>query len=544
MRKIIFVVAFFSILQSSVLIDALELKDSGAQKGDLPRAFLPKTDTHITIHREGEALSIWSNRLTLEEILERIAAEKKVTLRFYCQDPGLNRGRTPNLRIWGDSIVNVLRQLLSGDYEFLLFNTDGKAIEDGKDIAIINILPKGCGGTDRPLRVFMAEKDQYLLRKPPEEITYQQLEDVLKRGSPVSRRRAVEILGIKNDEKGIAYVKEALNDDNPGVMFAAATTLNRLGQKYGTDKVSGAIYSRFREKPYAEFLPVIAEIDREKIWPIAERLTEQSGEKEKGLMVRALFLTQDRRAIKYLLMVANQSIENAKQAIYAIGKIGGAEAVAVLVKLLREGDVERQAWAAQAVHFLPTDGLVARAEVEEAVRKSRTSDVLLNALVEVDYLEPLEKLMKDAASNPGLKVRAVKAMRSKGSRKTVDIISMGMDEKAAQVVRIASVEAMGSFALEEAIPHLIKATEDKDAKVKIAAIKGLSEFPETDSVAEALGKTIHDPDQNVRKAAVDALRLLGKPSEKMIAILNNCKNHEDPYVADKADSILKYWGLE
>ncbi len=527
-----------------MLIDAWGTKDLASQKSDIPRAFLPKTETNITIHREGGALSVWSNRLTLEEILERIAAEKKVNLRFYCQDPGLKHERAPNLRIYGDSTVKVLRQLLPGDYEFILFSADGKPVEDGKNIASINILPKGCSGAGSPLRTFMAEKDLYLLRKPPEEITYEELEDTLKRGSPISRRRAAEILGIKANEKGIAYAKEALKDENPDVMFASVTALKRLGQRYGTHHVTDAIYARFREKPYAEFLPVIAEIDKDKIWPIAEKLTEQSGEKEKGLIMRALFLTKDRKAVKYLLTIANQSIEHAKQAIYAIGKLGGPEAVTALIKLLREGDTERQSWAAQAVHFLPTNGSEARAEVEKAVRKSRVSDVLLNALVEVDYLEPLEKIMKDEASNPALKVRAVKAMGSKGSQRTVEIMSLGIDQKSAQVVRMASVEMMGSFALEEAIPYLVKATGDKDAKVRIAAIKGLSEFPETEPVVEAMGKATHDPDQNVRKAAVDAMKLLGKPSEKMIAILKECKNHEDPYVADKAESILKYWGLE
>ena len=48
----------------------------------------------------------------------------------------------------------------------------------------------------------------------------------------------------------------------------------------------------------------------------------------------------------------------------------------------------------------------------------------------------------------------------------------------------------------------------------------------------------------MRKGAVDAIQLLGQPSELVIAILRECKKHKDPYVANKASSILKYWGLE
>jgi HEAT repeat protein len=542
MRKFVFIAACFLIFQTVVLVDAVRAKDVGVQKSDFPRAFLPKPDSSVTIWKQGENISVTSNKSTLEEILEKIAVEKRVILRFYCQDPSLKRERARDLKISADSLEKVLSQLLSEEHRFTFLNREGKPAEDRKNIGTVNIYSTGCAGTDPPVRVFDVEREQPLLKKSPEEITLEQLHDDLKRGGPVSRRRAVDILGRKADEKGIAYAKEALKDENPGVMFAAATALSRLGQKYGAEKVADDIYARFREKPYAEFLPMMAVVDKNRLWPVIDGLMDQSGEREKGIMVRALFLTKDARAVRYLSRISSTSTENSKQAIYTIGKIGGPEAATALIRILRGRDASRQAWAAQAVHFLSKeDGLQARAEVEKIVKGERVPDALLQALAETSYLEPLRKLMQDPASKKELKIRALKAL-SKGGEKTIEVMGMGLNDKAPQV-RLASVEAMTPLAAEEAIPYLIRATKDQDAKVRSSAIKGLSEFPGYDNVVEALGKAINDPNESVRRGAVDALGLMGEPNEELKAILENCKKHKDPYIVNKASSIMRHWGL-
>ncbi len=214
------------------------------------------------------------------------------------------------------------------------------------------------------------------------------------------------------------------------------------------------------------------------------------------------------------------------------------------MQLLRGEDAQRQARAAQAVHFLPKgDGIEVHAEVERIAREEGASDAFFHALAEVSFLEPLEKLMKDPAAKPDLKIRALKAMAALGKEETIQVISIGLNDKAPQV-RLASVEAMGIIVSETAIPYLVKASEDEDAKVRRGAARALAEFPGNDSVAGALGKAINDPDENVRKAAVEAFDALGKPSEAMIEILRGCKNHKDPYVANRVEAILDYWGLK
>jgi HEAT repeat protein len=542
MRKAILIVACFLIFQTASPVLILHAGESPSQKGDLPRVLLPKVESNVTVRGGTGSVSFWSNRATLEEILEKIAVEKRVTLRFYCQDPALKQERADR-RIPADSLENVLRQLLSEGHRFVSFNQEGKPTESGKNVAVLHIYSKECAETDPPVRIFIAEKEHPMLRKPAEQISLEELRDFLKTGGPASRRRVADLLGKKADEKGIAGAKEALKDENPRVMLAAADALKRLGLKYGMDKVADAIYGRFREKPYAEFLPILAAVDKDRIWPVIDALMDQSGDRERGPILSALLLTNDRRAISYLLRISSANIEISKQAIHGVARIGGPEAAVALMRLLREGDASRKAWAAQAIRLLPkADGVEARAEIEKMVREERAPDELLEALAEVSYFEPIERVIKDPASKAELKIRILKALARRGSDNTIEIISRGLDDKSPQV-RLASVEGMGAMATEAAIPHLVRATRDQDGKVRSAAAKGLSELPGYEGVAEALGKLIDDPEEKVRRDAIDALAVLGEPNEAMKTILARCKNHKDPYIVGKANSIWDHWRL-
>ncbi len=542
MRKFILFTTCLLILLDVALIHSFEPK--GYQKKDAPRVFVPKDEGKITIRADRKSFLILANRATVEEILDRIAAEKKVNLKFHCQDPSLKLERPANLRFSENSMVKVLGRLLPGEPKFLLLNREGKTVQD-EDVAFVGVYSKDCSETEPPVRVFVPQTGHPLLSKPPEEISLEELGEVLKREGPASRRRAADILGLKAEEKGIAYARKALRDENPGVMLAAANALKRLGRKYGPEKVAGAVVARFREKPLAEFLPIIAELEKERIWPIVEEMAAQAGEGERKFIIMALSLTNDRRAIEYLSRIASVSgKENVKTAVYAIGKIGGPEASTALIRLLTEGDPQRQARAAQAVHFLTEgDGVEARLTVERLVRDERASDELVLGLVEISYWVPLEKLIKDATVKPDLKIRALRALAERGTDDAVRVMSGALNDENIRV-RLASVEAMAAVVADSAIPHLTQATQDKDAKVRRQAVKGLAEFPGNDQAVRALGQAIHDQDQDVRRGAVDAFNALGKPNEATVGILKDCGKHEDRYVANQAESILRYWDLQ
>jgi HEAT repeat protein len=551
MRIVHYVIAaclLFLSFQNSASVLASDPENSKVQKSELPRKFLPKPDGNIIMRKEGQSITLTSSRSILEDILQKIADERRVVLKFYCNDPTLKRERLSDVRISTDSMVKALQQLVPKDYQITLLNKKGQPVgenADRKEIAAVDISPSGCTQIEHPVRTFVPDKEHPLLRKPFNEISLEDLATVLKKEGPGTRRLAAEMLGVKSDEKGIPYAKDALKDESPSVMFAAVNALRRLGQKYGAEKVSNAIYDRFVEKPYPEFLPVIAELAKDRIWPLFDALIGQPGDKEQGVILKALILTNDKKAIEYLSRIAfTGSVDNSRLAIYTIGKIGGPEAEPILMRLMKEGDVQRQARAAQAVYFLPKgEGLAARAEVGRIVREEKISDVLIQALAEAPDLEIIEKIMKDKTSKPDLKMRILKVMANQGSERNMNAISACLDDPAPEV-RIASVEAMGTIASEAAIPHLIRATQDSDPRVRNGAARALSGFPGDDAVVQALGKAIYDTDETVRKAAVDAIGLLGQPSEAAAAILRKSTDHKDPYVANKASSILRYWNLD
>jgi HEAT repeat protein len=541
MKGIILIAACFFLFQDISFAAESTSKNSRLQRNELPRAFLPKSGSEVTINKKGESISLGSIGSTMEEILQRISQERNVSLSFYCNDPSLNQEKSGKLTISADSLLEILQQLLPADCRFSLLNRDRQKTESSKDIAFINIYPKECAGTDPPVRVFVSQNEQRLRARPLEEISLEELNDILERQGPSSRRRAADTLGIKGDEKGIPYAKKALRDPNQGVMFAAANALKKLGNKFGYEKVSDALYERFLQKPYAEFLPIMAEVDRDRFFAIIGGLMGLGGEREKMIMARALFMTNDRRAIQYLSTFANtDTIEISRQAIYAIGKIGGPEAANTLVDLAREGDADRQAAAVQAISFLAQgEKADLLGEIEKVLKAGKISDQSLKVLADYPYVELLGKLMKDPDTTSDLKVRVLRAMAERGSEKTIEIMSIGLNDKAPQV-RLASVQAMG--AAEAAIPYLVSAAEDTDAKVRYAAVRGLGQFSSDFPVAKALAKAVYDSDEKVRRAAVDGLSRLEEPSGPVIEILKDCeKNHEDPYVAGKAAHTLRSW---
>ncbi len=537
MRKIIPIAVWLLLLQL-FSIEASCLPAPGVK----PQSFLFKAGGSVAIRTQGENITLRADNSTLEEILQKIAEEKNVVLQFFCQDPALKVERLSGIAISG-SLIKILEQLMPENCQFAFFNQEGKLTEKAERVATINIRLQECQGAEQAVRVFKGVRGHPLLRKPPDTISLEELREVIKREGPACRRRAVDILKIKGEEKGIPYAQKALKDENPAIILAAANTLMALGHKHGFEKVADAIYARFQEKPYGELLPIMAEVDKEKIWAIIDRFMGQSGEGEKSLIVKALSITNDTRAIKYLITICS-SKENSRQAINAMAKIGGPEAAKALMELLKGEDVQKQAWAAHAVPMLAAkDAVELRSEVERIVIGGRVSQELLKALTEVNYLEPIEKLMKNKAGKPEPKIQALKAMASKGSEKTIPVMRLGLKEKDSQV-RLTSVEALTALAAEEAVPYLIEATSDEESKVRLGAVRGLSKFSVDDPIVAALGKAIQDPDESVRRAAVDALSVLGKPNEVMTSILKKCESDQDPYIVKKAGAILKLWQLK
>ena len=116
-------------------------------------------------------------------------------------------------------------------------------------------------------------------------------------------------------------------------------------------------------------------------------------------------MTKDRRAINTCrgLLLPGVS-ENSRQAIYAIGKIGGPEAASSLNETVkrRRCPTAGNGGSGRLIFCQRAMGQMHVQKLKKSCKKERVSDGLLHALAEVPYLEPLEKLMKDPALKTGI----------------------------------------------------------------------------------------------------------------------------------------------
>jgi HEAT repeat protein len=150
----------------------------------------------------------------------------------------------------------------------------------------------------------------------------------------------------------------------------------------------------------------------------------------------------------------------------------------------------------------------------------------------------------DIDVKPSVKVRALQSIIVAGTEKAVDIAGISINDSNSDV-RLAAIIAMSEIGTDNAIPYLANATEDKQPEIRKTAVIALAGFYAAEPVISALSAALGDTDKGVRKAAIDAFTLLGKPNDEMVSILKNASaNNTDPYVSEKALDILRQWGKD
>src|SRR3989304_10631536 len=523
-----------------------------AQKAD--ESVKPSAPLYISLEEDKGAITISSaeknillqaTNATFEDILQGLADQQKMILKFYCDDPSLDSKKT-TITLKSPSQRELLTQLLRPRYSISFLDKEGKPAEGDKPVKMVDIYPENCQKREHPIRTFTSLKEHPVLNKPREKITLQELSQILKEEGPSSRAGAIHIIGVKRDKDGIPLVKEALKDANPQVVLEALKSLDRLGKIYGTKDVSDAIFERIQETPYPEFLIALAKLDKEKVWPVIGRFIDMKDSRGKNVAARALILTKDKKAIGYLSKIAlSDNTESSQLAIWGISKIDGPEGTEALIKLLREENESNRIYAAQAVYFLPeNEKAKAQVEVEKIVKGSDVSEEMFLALAKVSYLEPFRSLLMDVNVKPSVKVRALKSLSDAGNEKAVDIVGISIDDSNSNV-QLAAVNAMAQIATENTIPYLIRSTEFKQPEIRKAAVNGLAGLYASEPVLSALSKALDDTNEGVRRAAIDAFNLFGEPDDKIVSILKNASaKSTDPYVSEKALSILKLWGKD
>jgi HEAT repeat protein len=540
------------LIMSLVISHCLLCNPANAQKAEdfeksatLSYMSLEETKGTITIDSKKEGISLTASNATLEEILQSFADQQKMTLKVYCDDPSLDSKRV-SIKLTSPSMHELLTQFLKPHYSVSFQDQEGKPAEGENPVKEVDIYSKDCKKRDHPLRTFVNIQEHPLFNKNPKDITLQELSQILKEEGPSSRIRALNIIAIKNEKDGIPLIKEALKDRNPQVVLKALNCLKILGRKYDVKDATISICERIQETPYSEFLIALAQYNKECIWPVIDRFINMQDRKGQNVAARALALTKDKKAIGYLSKIASHDdLDNSRQAIWAIGKIDGPEGTGFLIKYLREESGQRQIFAAQAVNLLPkTERAKAEGEIEKIVKSPDVSDEMLFSLAQVSYMEPFKRILTDKKVETTVKVKALRSLAIAGTEKSVDVVGISINDSATDV-RLEATDALADIATENTIPYLIRALGDKEPEIRKAAANGLSGFSPEESVLSALSTALDDPDEGVRRSAIDAFLQLGEPNDAMVSILKNASSKStDPYVSEKALYILKLWGKD
>jgi HEAT repeat protein len=483
---------------------------------------------------------------TLEEVLTHLAEAGRVTVHFHCNDP-TRAGERLALQVAGASHRDLTVQVLAPAYSVQSAGEGGEP-PPANEAAVLDAYPPGCPPDGPIARSMRPLADYPALNGPPAEVAFDELARALDAEGPEARRQAMKAVGYKTDgadrEAAFALARRGLADSHPLVVLEAARALRRLGREGDRQAAAAAVSEAIAREPLTDLVMPLAQLDVDAAWPVIDALTRTSDPKVQAEAVRALVVTRDRRGLEFLARtVARGEPELARQAALALGTIGGEEGAAALGGLLRHVDAEHETAVARAIALLPEGtGETARQDLALRVSEPEVPDDVLRGLVGMEFLPPLEALLRDPGAAEGQKVRVLQAAAARGNERTLGLPALALDD-ASQRVRREAVKALGAPRAPEAGPYLIRATSDADPGVRLAAVEGLGPLPPEPLSVQALGRLLSDPDEGVRRAAVDALRDFGEPNEAAREVLLSATGSPDRHVADTAVAVLRRWGF-
>ena len=500
----------------------------------------------VNVIRKEDNIWIASEESQIEEIFQKLSNSIDSSIHFHCIDPTELRDRR-SLTITETSIAGSIEAILQ-EFKFAenaeVVTSNDQPIGAGGAGVSVRIYPASCQRESEPERTFVPMARHPVLRQPPEQIELAELEEILRSEGPESRRRAAQFLMLSEDRRVLFVAAEASADPNATVMLVGLRALMILGKRFDAAIAADVVYRRLQERPYFESLRMLAKLDKEKTWHVIQALMASGAQSTRSEVVSALNLTRDVRGLGWLEQVAFAEDEGlAEQAILTIGLIGGLEAESALRNVLAKGKGAQKAVAAKAIYLLP-NGERSRAERDLVIliRREDVPPQVFKAMIDISYLKPIADILRSAQSDAKLKERVLRHAGINGSENTIETIALALNDEAPEV-RVAAVGAMDAIVAESALPYLLRMMNDNDARVRAAAAKGLGRFWTEEPIVSALAKGLHDGDENVRKASIEAFGELGKPDDEVENVLRGAVQNEDLYVSEMANSLLEYWRL-
>jgi HEAT repeat protein len=258
------------------------------------------------------------------------------------------------------------------------------------------------------------------------------------------RRPAALALGYVGDERAIKPLSGRLNEIDPQVRSFSAEALGRIGDARAVEPLMASLMdSHYRSSP-KEITKSLVQIGEEAIKPLMNYI-----EGERNVLERQV-------------------------AMQALGKLGHAPAVEILVKNLE--DEESRAWSTKVLAEIGSTDVV---------------DPLIGMLGDDDWL---------------VREAAIRGLGNVGDQRAVEPLLAFLERGGDPLSSV--IQVLVQIGDERVGPFLIKVLNNPDATVRKAAAEGLEKFPDPKAF-KPLCVLLKDEDKEVRSEAINALRKIG-----------------------------------
>jgi HEAT repeat protein len=225
----------------------------------------------------------------------------------------------------------------------------------------------------------------------------------------------------------------------------------------------------------------------------------------------------DAQAIPGLLKLVEDSDSSVRRrAAEALGKIGDSQAIPGLFKLVEDSDYSVRSSAAEALGKIGDSqaipGLLKLVEDSDYSVRSRAADAL-GKIGDSQAIPELLKLVEDSDSYVGM--RAADALGKIGDSQAIPGL-LKLVQHSDSSVRSSAADALGKIGDSQAIPGLLKLVEDSDSSVRSSAADALRKIGDSQAIPGLL-KLVEDSDYSVRSRAADALGKIAKQHAEKVA---------------------------
>ncbi|MDD5436422.1 MAG: HEAT repeat domain-containing protein, partial [Candidatus Omnitrophica bacterium] len=172
-----------------------------------------------------------------------------------------------------------------------------------------------------------------------------------------------------------------------------------------------------------------------------------------------------------------------ESAVIALGKIGDPVALPPLLKVLEQEPLGSAQWNSD--------------------RRGNICDAVKEAIVKMG--KQGEPLIVEALTSENYSIKsAAPEILAAIDPSAMALIAKNINDEA-QSIRLSTIRGLGIIGSPEAVDLLAKALEDKDGYVKREALKAILSAKDKKRAAEILSKFLDDEDDDMRKAAAEAL---------------------------------------